>query len=471
MAVTGAPELLIVMSGHATPEQVDEVVARLEEAGCAALVTPGREATVIGAIGERELLAALPLEGYAGVEQVQMRSARLLSETEQLIAKLKQEPVDRYVKEPEDGPPPTFANFRRRLLDLLPSLPEKPAACLSSVLDEPLKKVPLSYQENLSFNRILGEWASVVENERAALAADGAAALQSLRPLLLRMWDVRIAKARFYANEERQKKQRNFDAYKAEIRKLKPEALSQFPGELPQMGYSDMPLDLVGIDLGLLLGPAQSVLDKEREKFEATCGKIAREAWAVMCFLEEGPRLFQNVPATRSFPPDLNLLSNMNNTNQNPPPDPGAFMLSHRQSDNRRALEPGARGYSVVAQTPIESLRIGRMLLAKTLTTTILRNEDMQSRPQLQPAPDRAQHSQTMDTPTTPTTVCLTSEESDLLLSALQGSSSESTDRIVAALDATIESLGAQVGMLDEELSKLVWGIKSLQMDREELGL
>src|SRR5881409_1607523 len=70
MAVTGAPELLIVMGGGATPEQVEDVVARLEEAGCAALVTPGREATVIGAIGERELLSALPLEGYAGVEQV-----------------------------------------------------------------------------------------------------------------------------------------------------------------------------------------------------------------------------------------------------------------------------------------------------------------------------------------------------------------------------------------------------------------
>ena len=70
MAVTGAPELLIVMGASATQEQVDEVVARLDEAGCSALVTPGREATVIGAIGERELLAALPLEGYAGVEQV-----------------------------------------------------------------------------------------------------------------------------------------------------------------------------------------------------------------------------------------------------------------------------------------------------------------------------------------------------------------------------------------------------------------
>src|SRR5436853_3556979 len=70
MAVTGAPELLIVMGASATQEQVDEVIARLDEAGCSAFVTPGREATVIGAIGERELLATLPLEGFAGVEQV-----------------------------------------------------------------------------------------------------------------------------------------------------------------------------------------------------------------------------------------------------------------------------------------------------------------------------------------------------------------------------------------------------------------
>jgi 3-deoxy-7-phosphoheptulonate synthase len=70
MAVTGAPELLVVMSAAATSEQVDEVVARLAEAGAHAHVTPGKDATVIGAIGERELLAALPLEGFPGVEQV-----------------------------------------------------------------------------------------------------------------------------------------------------------------------------------------------------------------------------------------------------------------------------------------------------------------------------------------------------------------------------------------------------------------
>jgi 3-deoxy-7-phosphoheptulonate synthase len=70
MAVTGSPELVIVMSASATSEEVDHVVDRLAESGAHAQVTPGREATVIAAIGEREALAALPLEGYPGVEQV-----------------------------------------------------------------------------------------------------------------------------------------------------------------------------------------------------------------------------------------------------------------------------------------------------------------------------------------------------------------------------------------------------------------
>ena len=65
-----APELLIVMGAAATADETDTVVARLEEAGVGARVSRGREATVIGAIGERELLASLPLEAYPGVEQV-----------------------------------------------------------------------------------------------------------------------------------------------------------------------------------------------------------------------------------------------------------------------------------------------------------------------------------------------------------------------------------------------------------------
>jgi 3-deoxy-7-phosphoheptulonate synthase len=70
MASNPSPELLIVMAPGATTDQTEHVVARLVEAGVDARVSRGREATVIGAIGERELLATLPLEGYPGVEQV-----------------------------------------------------------------------------------------------------------------------------------------------------------------------------------------------------------------------------------------------------------------------------------------------------------------------------------------------------------------------------------------------------------------
>jgi 3-deoxy-7-phosphoheptulonate synthase len=70
MATQAAPELLIVMGPGATPDQTEHVVARLAEAGVAARVSRGREATVIGAIGERDLLASLPLEAFPGVDQV-----------------------------------------------------------------------------------------------------------------------------------------------------------------------------------------------------------------------------------------------------------------------------------------------------------------------------------------------------------------------------------------------------------------
>src|SRR5919198_581218 len=70
MATVHSPELLIVMGQGATGEEADHVVARLQEAGVDARVSVGREATVIAATGDRELLATLPLEGYPGVDQV-----------------------------------------------------------------------------------------------------------------------------------------------------------------------------------------------------------------------------------------------------------------------------------------------------------------------------------------------------------------------------------------------------------------
>jgi 3-deoxy-7-phosphoheptulonate synthase len=70
VATVHSPELLIVMAPGASADEVDHVVARMQEAGVDARVSAGREATVIAATGDRELLATLPLEGYPGVEQV-----------------------------------------------------------------------------------------------------------------------------------------------------------------------------------------------------------------------------------------------------------------------------------------------------------------------------------------------------------------------------------------------------------------
>ena len=70
MAVNGSPELLIVMGPAATPDQTEHVVARLQEAGAQARISHGRQATVIGAIGQVEMLVGIPLEGFPGVERV-----------------------------------------------------------------------------------------------------------------------------------------------------------------------------------------------------------------------------------------------------------------------------------------------------------------------------------------------------------------------------------------------------------------
>jgi 3-deoxy-7-phosphoheptulonate synthase len=62
--------VLIVMKQTATREQVDAVVERIESVGAQAHVSPGSELTLIGAIGDRDHVARLGLEGHAGVQQV-----------------------------------------------------------------------------------------------------------------------------------------------------------------------------------------------------------------------------------------------------------------------------------------------------------------------------------------------------------------------------------------------------------------
>jgi len=62
--------MMIVMKPNATEEEIEHVLARVRSVGARAHVSKGEEVTVIGAIGDREHVARLELEGAPGVSQV-----------------------------------------------------------------------------------------------------------------------------------------------------------------------------------------------------------------------------------------------------------------------------------------------------------------------------------------------------------------------------------------------------------------
>src|SRR6266540_1722198 len=62
--------MMIVMKEDATREQVASVVRRVESVGAHAHISQGELLTVIGAIGDRERIANLELEGVDGVDRV-----------------------------------------------------------------------------------------------------------------------------------------------------------------------------------------------------------------------------------------------------------------------------------------------------------------------------------------------------------------------------------------------------------------
>jgi 3-deoxy-7-phosphoheptulonate synthase len=62
--------MMIVMKEGASPAQIDAVIKRVESVGAAAHVSQGEVVTVIGAIGDREHVANLGLDGAPGVDHL-----------------------------------------------------------------------------------------------------------------------------------------------------------------------------------------------------------------------------------------------------------------------------------------------------------------------------------------------------------------------------------------------------------------
>jgi 3-deoxy-7-phosphoheptulonate synthase len=65
----GDESLIIVMASSATPEDVANVIERLESIGAEAHVSEGKHRTVIGAVGDRNAIQQLPWEAFPGVER------------------------------------------------------------------------------------------------------------------------------------------------------------------------------------------------------------------------------------------------------------------------------------------------------------------------------------------------------------------------------------------------------------------
>jgi 3-deoxy-7-phosphoheptulonate synthase len=62
--------MMIVMKAEASQEEIEAVIARIQSCGARAHPSRGEEVTVIGAIGDREHVQRLGLEGAPGVDQV-----------------------------------------------------------------------------------------------------------------------------------------------------------------------------------------------------------------------------------------------------------------------------------------------------------------------------------------------------------------------------------------------------------------
>src|SRR3954451_3615754 len=62
--------MMIVMKPTATEAEIQAVIDRIQSVGAVAHPSRGEELTVIGAIGDREHVARLELEGAPGVDKV-----------------------------------------------------------------------------------------------------------------------------------------------------------------------------------------------------------------------------------------------------------------------------------------------------------------------------------------------------------------------------------------------------------------
>ena len=62
--------MIIVLRPDATKKQIDHIIEKVKKLGLKTMVSRGVERTIIGVIGEEDVLRVQPLEAFPGVEKV-----------------------------------------------------------------------------------------------------------------------------------------------------------------------------------------------------------------------------------------------------------------------------------------------------------------------------------------------------------------------------------------------------------------
>jgi hypothetical protein len=226
----------------------------------------------------------------------QIRSSRLYAETNQFAERL----VSQQGR--ESSSKSRLLDFGDRIRALIAELPAKEQYPLNRLLEPPLDEIALSYQDTLKLDRLLRQWAEVVESERTHTSLQLKRVTNVVRPVIEQLRAQFIAQIHLAAEEERNSSARYIEMYRdsmTEFRDNHPEfaeaaeeALRNNPGRwispLPTF-HSDAEKQPFDINLELLLQPLKDAMDTELQAYKDLCNQRSRAAWQASVSLSELP--------------------------------------------------------------------------------------------------------------------------------------------------------------------------------------
>jgi len=224
----------------------------------------------------------------------QIRASRLYAETNEFAEWL----VSQQGR--ESSSKNQLLDFGDRIRAFIAELPAKEQYALNRFLEPPLDEIALSYQDTLKLDRLLRQWAEVVESERTHTSLQLKRVTNVVRPVIEQLRAQFIAQIHMAAEEERNRQGPNINKYVDEITRVRDdypefaeaaeEALRNNPGTLmsplPRF-HSEAEKQPFAVDLELLLQPLKEAMYAELRTYEGLCRSRMRAAWQACVSLTE----------------------------------------------------------------------------------------------------------------------------------------------------------------------------------------